>query len=398
MEPKLEIAIAGCGPGGLSAALLLHRQGHKITLFERFRDPQPIGSGLILQPTGLAVMERLGLAAPAIDCGACIDRLYGRAVPSQRVVLDVRYSALERVQFGVGIHRGALFRMLFNAVTGAQIAVETDRNIVGTDLVSGSRRVLHFANGSQSAPFDLVVDALGTQSCLSGPSPRPLAYGALWTTLNWHSGFDSHALEQRYRRAAKMVGILPIGKVPADKNSKAAFFWSIRADDVETWNRAGLSAWKEEVLGLWPETGPLLDQILDKEQLTFARYCHRTLRKPVEPALVHIGDAWHSTSPQLGQGANMALLDAAALGAGLGAGQGVRQALAIYRDIRRSHVRFYQAMSYIFTPFYQSDSALLPWVRDYLGGPISRLGPMPRWLASLVAGWMVYPLKRTPCE
>lgn len=49
----LDIAIAGCGPCGLAAALLLHRAGHHVTLFERFDTPRPIGSGLMLQPTGL---------------------------------------------------------------------------------------------------------------------------------------------------------------------------------------------------------------------------------------------------------------------------------------------------------------------------------------------------------
>ena len=51
----LNIAIAGCGPCGLAAALLLHRAGHEVTLFERFDTPRPIGSGLMIQPTGMAV-------------------------------------------------------------------------------------------------------------------------------------------------------------------------------------------------------------------------------------------------------------------------------------------------------------------------------------------------------
>lgn len=33
---KLDIAIAGCGPAGLAAAQLLHRDGNRVTMFERF--------------------------------------------------------------------------------------------------------------------------------------------------------------------------------------------------------------------------------------------------------------------------------------------------------------------------------------------------------------------------
>ena len=73
------IAIAGCGPCGLTAALLLHRSGHRVTMFERFDTPRPIGSGLMIQPTGMAVLAELGLLDDATRCGARIDRLREKA-------------------------------------------------------------------------------------------------------------------------------------------------------------------------------------------------------------------------------------------------------------------------------------------------------------------------------
>ena len=71
------IAIAGAGPAGLATALYLDRLGHRVTLFERFDKPKPIGSGLILQPTGLAVLADLGLHDEIAALGQPLDRLRG---------------------------------------------------------------------------------------------------------------------------------------------------------------------------------------------------------------------------------------------------------------------------------------------------------------------------------
>ena len=61
MGRRLDIAIIGAGVGGLAAATMLSRGGHRVAVYERFAAAQPIGSGLMLQPTGLAALERLGL-------------------------------------------------------------------------------------------------------------------------------------------------------------------------------------------------------------------------------------------------------------------------------------------------------------------------------------------------
>jgi len=388
----LDIAIAGCGPCGLTVALLLHRAGHHVTLFERFDVPQPIGSGLMLQPTGMAVLSRLGLLDAAIAQGARVDRLFGRA--GDRVVLDVHYAALRhRGMFGIGIHRASLFAILHEAVVQAGIAIHTGRTLTGS-VVVGAKRALRLADGETSDPYDLVVDALGTRTPLAPPTGRELAYGALWASLDWpqDAGFDPHALAQRYERASIMAGVLPIGTPPHATVPKAAFFWSIRADRLEDWRRKGLASWKARVLALWPDCAPLLDGIDDPGQLTFARYAHRTLAAPAEPALVHIGDAWHSASPQLGQGANMALLDAWALSKGLAEKDSIDEGIRHGISLRRRHVLTYQWLTALFTPVYQSDSRMLPLIRDRVVGPLSKLWPATTIQAAMVSGLVGNPL------
>ncbi|MET3437280.1 NAD(P)/FAD-dependent oxidoreductase [Sphingomonas sp. 1185] len=393
---RLHIAIAGCGPAGLATALLLHRDGHHVTLFERFDVPRPVGSGLMIQPTGFAVLRELGLADALLDHGARIDRLHGEAGSSGRVILDVRYAALGKgAGFGIGVHRATLFAVLHEAVAAERIAIETGCAVTGSETAADDRRFLLLEGGRRVGPFDLIVDALGTRTPLAPPCGRKLAYGALWGTLDWpaDAGFDPGALEQRYRRASVMVGVLPVGWFPGAPRQQAALFWSLRADRLAEWRTAGLDVWKAEVSALWPATRRLLDQIRSADQLTFARYAHRTLSTPAEAGMIHIGDAWHSASPQLGQGANMALLDAYALALALRRSPDVAAALGSAIAMRRRHIHLYQALTALFTPVYQSDSRAIPFVRDRIVGPLSKLWPATRIQAAMVSGLIGNPLK-----
>lgn len=393
----LHIAIAGCGPAGLAAALLLHRDGHRVRLYERFDTPRPIGSGLLIQPTGLAVLEKLGLDTALKAHGAHVDQLIGKAVRSGATVLDVRYSALgSPARAGIGIHRAALFAILHDAVLAAGIPVHTACDITGSETGAAGKRTLLLADGRREGPFDLIVDALGTRTPLAPPTGKELAYGALWASLDWpeNSALNPHALEQRYRAASIMAGVLPIGTAPHDAKAKAALFWSIKGADVAAWREAGLEAWKSDVRAVWPAVEPLLEQITDADQLIFARYAHRTLKTSGEAGLVHIGDAWHSASPQLGQGANMALLDAWALALGLREGSDVSDAIARAIAYRRFHVWLYQVLTAFFTPVYQSDSRAIPFLRDRLVGPVSKVWPAPGIQAALVSGLVGAPLGR----
>lgn len=384
----MEIAIAGAGVGGLAAAALLARGGHRVTVYDQFAAPAPVGSGLIIQPVGLAVLDRIGAGEAARACGAAVRRMLGHEAASGRPVLDVRYDRRGDGACGLGIHRSALFDALQRAASAAGAAIRPGRRVTG---VQAGR--VHFDGAAPTGPFDLVVDASGARSALSPLRARELRYGAIWGTVDWpdRSALPDDRLTQRYRRADRMLGVLPIGTLSGGRRRKAAIFWSLPSDGHPAWLQGGVARWRDEACALWPDFAPFAEQIADPGQMTMARYSHGTLRRPWGERLAIIGDAAHRASPQLGQGANMALLDAAALAAALARAEG-EAALRLYAAARRWHVRVYQAMSWAFTPQYQSDSRLLPVLRDRVLYPLSRVPPVPAVLSRLVRGDLLPPL------
>jgi 2-polyprenyl-6-methoxyphenol hydroxylase-like FAD-dependent oxidoreductase len=377
-----KIAIIGAGIGGLAAAALLCRAGHAVTIFERFASPRPVGSGLVIQPVGLAVLDAIGAGDAVRAHGAPIARMVGH--DGLRRVLSVAYRPDAP---GLALHRATLFGALWDVVQGLGVRVVTGAQVVGCPL-DGARRFVEVSDGRQG-PFDLIVDAGGAGSVLSPLQARALPFGAIWGHVPWPETVSETAdLRQVYDGSARMAGILPIGRLPGEAVPRAAVFWSMPVGDLAGWAARDVAAWKAEVVGLWPGMGPFLQGITRTDQMTVARYAHGTLARPYAQALVHIGDSAHRASPQLGQGANMALLDAYALAMALQHDD----PLATYARMRRWHVRVYQGMSWAFTPMYQSHSRVLPALRNHVLAPVAEWPVVRGLLTRLVSGDMIPPI------
>ena len=380
------IGIIGAGIGGLAAAAGLAQAGHDVHLIERFDQPRPLGSGLVVQPVGLAVLDGLGVGNAARALGAEITHMLGHS--GRRIALDVCYRPAAP---GLAMHRAALFHVLWQAVQQANVPVITGIDVTHT-AQHGAKRLICGGRGEQLGPFDLVIDASGAGSRLSPLRARALPFGAVWGQVAWPADttLPANRLSQRYDAGRRMAGVLPMGRLPGDPTPRAAVFWSLPRSALDHWPGQDMNQWRAEVAALWPEMAPFLTTLTHAAHLTPARYSHGSLRKPYAPGLVFIGDAAHRASPQLGQGANMALLDAQALFHALTAP--LDDALPAYAAMRRWHMRSYQAMSAVFTPMYQSDLTLPPMLRDHLLAPISRIWPLPRLLSSLVTGDLLPPL------
>lgn len=284
------------GTAGPAAALLLARAGHEVVLFERVDNPLPVGAGILLQPTGLAVLRRLGLLQRVLARGERIERLSGHTAGG-RMVLDLGYADHREGLHGLGIHRGALFAALWEAVAAEpRVEVRTGHTVEAREETPAGvvLRGLHGDEPFTSEPFDRVAIAGGARCGIRPPGARvtPYPWGALWFVA--HENPRPGVLAQRYRDTRRMVGILPSGE------GSVSVFWSLRADALEAWKAAGLDAWKREVAALMPEVP--IHAVRTPEDVIFAPYFDVVSPTWHDGRTVWLGDAGHAMSPQLGQG------------------------------------------------------------------------------------------------
>jgi 2-polyprenyl-6-methoxyphenol hydroxylase-like FAD-dependent oxidoreductase len=120
---------------------------------------------------------------------------------------------------------------------------------------------------------------------------------------------------------------------------------------------------ENEITTLGPQAQSLMSQINTLNDLTCTNYALVSLKKWNAGRLVCIGDAAHSTTPHLGQGVNLALLDALAFADELNGADAI-EALTRAAHFRRRQVMWCWQLSNLLGPIFQNESRLLAMTRD----------------------------------
>ena len=369
---------------------MLSADGHEVEVFEQAVEIGPVGAGFLLQPVGLSVLWDMGLLPQVLSHGAVITRLYGET-SAGRPVMDMRYRELDTRFFGLGLQRGALFGLLDAAWQDGR-RIHNGCPIVEVDADAGT---LIDAYGVRHAGYDLVIVADGAASRLRGQvAPahldRPYPWGAQWCLVDHADWPWIDELQQRYVGARRMAGMLPVGTRPGDPVPKLSFFWSLPVSAFD--GDPSALQWREHLTALWPDAAARLHAVDIPNGLAAARYRDAVHRRWSRGRAVLLGDAAHAMSPQLGQGVNMALLDARALRDALRQHPALPDAFAAYERGRRTHVGIYHFWSRWLTPLFQSERDGFARMRDLLFHPMSRVpggrGQMLRVLSGTRRGWV----------
>lgn len=327
----MEVAIAGAGIAGLSAAIALARRGFGVRLLESAEALEEIGAGIQLSPNAVTVLQALGLAeriGEAATEPAGIAIFDGR---SGRQLAEIPLGETARRRYGAPywvVHRADLQACLLAAAAAeANVRIELGRRVRNVRLDGDAVR---FEAGAESARADLLLAGDGIRSEIrtvffghGGPVPaRRVAWRAtlkgtpppgldagrtgLWL------GPGAHLVHYPLRRGAELNLVV----IASERGEGAAppldrFAGPVRAlaEAVEGWS-------------LWP-----LSAVDPEPAWTRGR-------------VALIGDAAHGMLPTAAQGGAQAIEDAWVLAECLDTGRGEPdQALRRYEAARQPRVR-----------------------------------------------------------
>lgn len=209
--PTWDVIVAGAGPAGAIAALVLARAGARVLMLERARFPRAKLCGDTVNPGAVAILRELAVDAalegalsirgmlvtgePRIAVrGRYPDGVAGRALP--RIVLDERL-VRSAVAAGAVLEEGALVRAPSVDAHGHVRGVEVFRDGVGAESICAPAVIA--ADGHHSR----LARALGLSR--SARSPRRWALGATFTGVR-DVGEDG----EMHIRTGRYLGIAPM--------------------------------------------------------------------------------------------------------------------------------------------------------------------------------------------
>ncbi|KAH8672595.1 salicylate hydroxylase [Tricladium varicosporioides] len=365
--PKsLNVAIIGSGLGGLSAAIALRRQGHHVTVYERYDFANEVGASLSVASNGSRFLEQWKVDIPAV-----------KPVVLQKLVMHEWSSGEVKGEYGLGDYKAKFGTEYFNfhRIDMHNVLLDTVKAESSDEMgpqgeiivnhkaleVLPEKGIIKFENGN-TATADLIIAADGIRSLTRtsiGITPQiesstSCCYRCIIQSSKLHElGLSEFVLSN----GIEFWGGFGINKIVmsachAGETISCYCFYpaSFNGLSKDGWN---ISASPEELIATYPDLDPRLHALFTHatDIKMWRLYVHQPYPYWHKGTVGLLGDAAHPMLPDQSQGFCMALEDAGALGyifseefRGIWEND-VGKGLELYEEVRKERASRVQAAS-----------------------------------------------------
>ncbi len=359
MKRNERVLIVGGGIAGLTLATGLRRLGLSPTIVEQAPRFSAVGAGIVLGVNAMAMLRKHGLADAAREAGHVL---------SVAEVTDSRGRLLSRLSFDgleadfgptIAIHRAELHEVLLSGCRDLPLHVGTTIEHLAD---RGEVVEVKLSNGV-AAEFDWVIGADGlrshTRSQVFGETPPRYAGYTCWRfVVNCPPGLD---------RMQEMWGQgLRFGLVPLANNRLYCFTCANMPEGMEDPEDARVERFRarfESFAGFAPAA---MEQVTEPGQLIHNDLADLPKHPWFKGRVLLIGDASHAMTPNMGQGAAMAIEDAGVLCEMLSTGESWSDVVPEFAVRRESRVRFIVKQSRRIGRIGQIENPMLAWLRNWM--------------------------------
>lgn len=330
----MNVVIIGAGMGGLTTGIALKKFGHQVRIFEQTEKILPVGAAISLWSNGVKCLNYLGLTEKIAKLGGQMDDLaYVDGLTGDVMTQFSLRPLIEEVgQRPYPVARADLQNMLMDEFGRDQI-------YLGKKMVSLEDKTdyveVHFADGS-STQADLLIGADGTHSMTRAYVLGQQVQRRYAGYVNWNGlveiSEDLAPAQQwtTYVGEGKRASLMPVA------DGRFYFFLDVPLPAGLENNRDEYKKLLKLYFADWCQPVQQLIERLDPQKT------NRVEIHDIEPfsqfykgRVVILGDAAHSTTPDIGQGGCQAMEDAIYLARSLQINTlGLEDALRRYQNKR----------------------------------------------------------------